>query len=218
MKEKESTTKRLKTDGNSVVRRGRKLGIINKRGRAAAIVRGYLNRLATSTDLKGLGLSGVLTIPAASVESTGLLGMALTFRAAAGELEMPNTNDNSSSFKPWENIDVDGPESTLERCANLEKKIKTIQKAMKALEKNDIRRKNLIEIAKKEREENIAYIEKSEKEARKNDMPKRKPVVKKKGVQKQVQEKKKRSKLKIIQKQTTKRHQTKLDTHCSIVK
>ena len=87
---------------------------------------------------------------------------------------------------------------------------------MKVLERNDIHKKNLIEIAKKEMKENIAYIEKSEKEAHKNDMPKRKPVVKKKGVQKQVQEKKKRSKLKIIRKQTTKRHQTKLDTHCSI--
>ena len=98
--------------------------------------------------------------------------------------------DNSSSFKPWENIDIDGPESTDERCANLEKKIKTIQKAMRALEKNDIRRKNLIEIAKKEREENIAYTEKSEKDARKNDMPKRKPVIKKKDALKQTKEKK----------------------------
>ena len=52
----------------------------------------------------------------------------------------------------------------------------------RSLEKNDICRKNLLEIAKEESAENIDYIiEKSKKEnALKNIMPQRKPVIKKK--------------------------------------
>jgi hypothetical protein len=196
LKEKEKKIKKSKTEGNSVVRRGRKLGIVNKRGRAASIIRGYLNRLAVSADMKGLGLSGVLTIPAASVESTGLLGMALAYRAAAGELEMPNTNDNASSFKPWENIDVNGPEDAEERCANLEKKIKMIEKAMKKLDENDLRRRELIDIANKEKEANFIEIIKAEKEARQNDMPKRKPVGKKKDKLVEVKDEEKSNNLK----------------------
>jgi len=180
IKEEERKSKKIKTEGNSVIRRGRKLGIVDKRGRAAAIVRGYLNRMAATADLKGLGLSGVLTIPAASVEGTGLLGMALAFRAAAGELEMPNTNDNPPSFKPWENIDADAPLKSEDRCSKLEKQIELIKNELEKLEKNDIRRRELISDAKKEKEEKDAAMKQSEKEARQNDMPKRKPVAKKK--------------------------------------
>jgi len=183
LREKYRATKKQKVDGNSIIRRGRKLGIADKRGRAATIVRGYLHRLAASTDLKGLGLSGVLTVPAASVESTGLLGMALAFRAAAGELEMPNNNDNSSSFKPWENIDVDGPKSAEERCRNLEKKIKMIERAIHTLDNNDSRRKQLIKEAQEEYAQRYAAIQQAEKDARQNNMPKRKQVIKKKDKQ-----------------------------------
>ena len=179
LKEKDRNAKRAKTEGSSVVKRGRKLGIVNKRGRATAIIEGYLHRLAAKTDIKGLGLSGVFTTPAASVEGTGLLGMALAFRAAAGELEMPNVSDNSSSFKPWENIDIDGRKDEGDRCSNLEKKIKMIEDAIATLKKNDMRRRKLIESVKKEQEVRYKNILKAEKDARQNDMPKRKPVAKK---------------------------------------
>ena len=48
------------------------------------------------------------------------------------------------------------------------------------LEKNDLRRKELIEVAKKEKEVQHSLIRQAEKEARQNDMPKRKAVIKKK--------------------------------------
>ncbi len=190
-KQKEQDKKRLKTDGNSLVRRGRKVWIADKRGRASAIVRGYLHKMTAKNEIKGLGLGGVLTIPSAAVESTGLLGMALAFRAAAGELEMPNTSDNSSCFKPWESIDVDRPQTSAERCANLEKKIKMMQQAIKTLKSNDERRKQLIEAAKKEKEDNFNLIMQAEKDARQNEMPKRKSVGKKKAATGQVKEEEK---------------------------
>jgi len=182
LKEEERKAKKMKSgDGNnSIVRRGRKLGIADKRGRASSIIRGYLNRIAAQDDLKGLGLNGVLGIPAASVEASGLLGMTLAFRAAAGEIEMPNTNDNPSIFKPWEKIDVDGPLTSRERCGNLEKQINLLEEAITKLGKDDLRRKELTKDAIRQKEKNDQTIAQAEKEARQNDMPKRKPFIRKK--------------------------------------
>jgi hypothetical protein len=171
----------MKVDGNStMIRRGRKLGIADKRGRATRLVRGYLNTVATRDNLKGLGLGGVSTLPAANVDGSGLLGLALAFRAAAGEVNMPNTDDNPSSVKPWDHIDVDGPLISEERCENLENQIKLLESALVKLDAVDERRRKLIE---KAEEDKIAYDEalhSSEKDARQNDMPKRKVSVKRK--------------------------------------
>lgn len=185
LKEEDRKAKKMKSgDGNnSIVRRGRKLGIADKRGRASAIIRGYLNRIAAQDDLKGLGLNGVLGIPAASVEASGLLGMTLAFRAAAGEIEMPNTNDNPSIFKPWEKIDIDGPLTSRERCGNLEKQITLLEEAITKLGKDDLRRKELMKDAIRRKEENDQTVVQAEKEARQNDMPKRKPFIRKKDTQ-----------------------------------
>jgi len=186
LREEERKAKKMKSgDGNnSIVRRGRKLGIADKRGRASAIIRGYLNRIAAKDDLKGLGLNGVLGIPAASVEASGLLGMTLAFRAAAGEIEMPNTNDNPSIFKPWEKIDVDGPVTSRERCCNLEKQIQLLEDAIGKFDKDDSRRNKFIKVAIREKEENDKVLARAEKNARQNDMPKRKPFIRKKDPKK----------------------------------
>jgi hypothetical protein len=181
LKESERKAKKMKVDGNStMIRRGRKLGIADKRGRATRLVRGYLNTVATRDNLKGLGLGGVSTLPAANVDGSGLLGLALAFRAAAGEVNMPNTDDNPSSVKPWDHIDVDGPLISEERCENLENQIKLLESALVKLDAVDERRRKLIE---KAEEDKIAYDEalhSSEKDARQNDMPKRKVSVKRK--------------------------------------
>ena len=51
--------------------------VTNKRVRSTALVKGYLTRMAADEEYRSLGLQGILSIPAAMVDSTGLLGMAL---------------------------------------------------------------------------------------------------------------------------------------------
>lgn len=182
LKESERKAKKMKVDGNStMIRRGRKLGIADKRGRATRLVRGYLNTVAKRENLKGLGLGGVSTLPAANVDGSGLLGLALAFRAAAGEVSMPNTNDNPSKLKPWDKIDVSGPLTSAERTTNLEKQIKLLEDALLKLDAVDARRKKYLE---KALEDQLAYdvaLHGFEKDARQNDMPKRKVASKKKA-------------------------------------
>lgn len=178
VKDKEKTTKKLKTDGSSVVKKGRKLGIVDKRGRAASIVRGYLNRIAARDGLKGLSLGGLASLPAANVEGSGILGIALAFRAAAGELEMPDSKDSPSCIKPWDHIAVNGTSD--ERCIALNRKIELLQQAMVRLEKDTERRLQLIKKAEKMKDDYDSSLYTAESEARQNDIPKRKPQTKQK--------------------------------------
>jgi len=180
IKEEEKKAKKSKTERSSVVRRGRKLGIADKRGRAANIVRGYINNMALKDMMNGLCLGGVTTLSAANVEASGFLGLALAFRAAAGELAMPNNEDNPSSIKPWDHIDVEKPLKSEERCEKLENQIELLEQAMKKLDEDDDKRRKLTEIAQKERIDRDAAIEDAEKVARQNDMPKRKVSIKRK--------------------------------------
>ena len=181
-KDSERKAKKMKVDGNStMIRKGRKLGIANKRGRAVNLVKGYLNRIAAQEEMKGLGLGGVSTLPAANVDGSGLIGLALAFRAAAGEIDMPNSDDNPSSLKPWDNIDVDGPITSEDRCKNLEKQLELLEMATLKLDEDDERRKTLIDAA---IEDKIIYdktVLDAENDARQNDMPKRKVSNKRKN-------------------------------------
>jgi len=182
LKEEEKKSKKMKVDGNSsMIRRGRKLGIADKRGRATGLVQGYVNRIAARDGLKGLGLGGVSTLPAANVEGSGLLGLALAFRAGAGELDMPNSDDNPTSVKPWDHVDVDGPATSEERSNNLEKQILLLEKALEKLDEDDNKRRRLIEVAREEKEQYDNDVVNAEKDARQNDMPKRKVSVKRKN-------------------------------------
>ncbi|GFH55120.1 hypothetical protein CTEN210_11596 [Chaetoceros tenuissimus] len=182
LKDAEKKAKKQKVDGNSnMIRKGRKLGIADKKGRAENLVRGYLQRIAGKENLKGLGLSGVSTLPAANIDGSGLLGLALAFRCAAGEVDMPNSDDNPSSLKPWDNIDVKTPLKSEERCKNLEKQVELLEKAISNLHEDDKRRKALMETAKEEKLKNEKAILAAEKEARQNLMPKRKTPSKKKS-------------------------------------
>ena len=176
-KDKEKMTKKLKTDSVSVVKKGRKLGIVDKKGRAASIVRGYLNRISVRDGIKGLSLGGLASLPAANVEGSGILGMALAFRAAAGELEMPDTKDNPSCIKPWDHITVDGLTSD-ERCIALNRKIELLQHTMIMLEKDTERRLHLIKEAMQRKENYDLSLYAAESEARQNDIPMRKPQTK----------------------------------------
>ena len=150
------------------------------------MARGYLNTVSKRKNLKGLGLGGVSTLPAANVDGSGLLGLALAFRAAAGEVNMPNTDDNPSSVKPWDHIDTDGPLTSEERCKNIEEKIKLLEDTLVKLDAVDNRRRKLIEKAVEDKDLYDRNLHDAEKDARQNDMPKRKVSVKKKSIDKQV--------------------------------
>jgi hypothetical protein len=138
-------------DVNPSTSGGRRNPLADKSGRASAIVKAYLTGIAKTEDLKPLGMSGVMTLPAAQLDSTGLLGMALAFRAAAGEVNMPESSDPVSKGKPWENVDVDGPITTKEREENLLKQKALLEEEINRLKAATQKRKELREAALKEK-------------------------------------------------------------------
>ena len=172
MKDEVRKSKKMRTA--SPGKGGRRPGIQNKRERSTAIVRGYLSRVAARDNLKGLGLSGVLTVPAATIDTTGLLGMALAFRAAAGEIDMPLTGgpggkEAHSSHKPWDNINADKPTTSAERCKALEKQINLLEGTITKLSQNDERRQALLQKALKNKERMERKLASAERKARKLD-------------------------------------------------
>lgn len=153
----------------------------SKRSRATAIVNGYITRLAKKDGMKNLCLAGVLNIPASVVESSGLLGMALAFRAASGEMPMPENGDGESKFKPWEEIDVVGPKTSAERIVNLEKQLDILQKKVDEVKSATAKRNEMTEVAMKRKQEIEKDIIEKEKTAKKEIMSralKKKPVSK----------------------------------------
>jgi len=151
LKEGSSKKKRLSEGDDKVPSRstsgGKRNPLADKSGRASAIVKAYLMGIAEKEDLKPLGLSGVMTLPAAQLDSTGLLGMALAFRAAAGELDMPESGEPASTAKRWENIDVNGPVSAKEREENLLKQKSLLEEEIERLKAATLKRKELREVA-----------------------------------------------------------------------
>ena len=113
----------------------------NKRARATAVVNAYLLRWAKEDEAcKSLSLNGVLTMPAALVDSTGLIGAALAFRAAAGELVMPDGEENIAKTKPWALIDSVQPKKSDERISVLEKQIELIEQELGRVRKDTEKR------------------------------------------------------------------------------
>lgn len=153
--------------------------LADKTGRATAIVKAYLMGIAKAEDLKPLGASGVMALPAAQIDSTGLLGMALAFRAAAGELDMPEIGEQKG--KPWEVVDVDGPVSAKEREENLRKKKELLEKEIKRIKVDTQRRKDLRRHALVEKRQMIEEVIDNDNEVRRTleKKPKKKPVAKK---------------------------------------
>lgn len=150
-----------------------------KRGRATAIVNGYLTRILKKEEMKNLCLAGVLNIPASVVDSSGLLGMALAFRAAAGEVPMPE--DAQSKFEPWKQIDVDGPKTSAERTKNLEKQLDLLQKKLEEVKYATAKRKEMTQVAVAQKlrlDEEILLEEKGAKKEIMSRALKKKPVVK----------------------------------------
>eukprot|EP00977_Amphora_coffeiformis_P019531 scaffold7349_cov173-Amphora_coffeaeformis.AAC.12 len=149
--------------------------LFDKRLRATAIVRAYMNRIESTDEYKSLALNGVMNVPAAIVDSTGLLGMALAFRAASGELSMPDDSEeaDAAKFKPWTKIECDKPVTHQERSERLDQKMKLLEKEIERVRANTKRRRELAAEALKEKEARDARIQEDDKMARINPFKKK---------------------------------------------
>lgn len=125
---------------------GRRHVIVGKRERAQAIIDGYVNRASKREEYKSLCLgSGVMTIPAAVIDSTGLVGMALAFRAAAGDIPMPEeSGEKHANRKPWDAIRLKGRKTAAERTACLQEQVALLEKEIKKVKANKERRVKLL--------------------------------------------------------------------------
>jgi hypothetical protein len=140
------TSKKLKSPSDEHRKPGppRRNIIYEKRERATAIVDGYLFEAAEKGDYASFGPPGINNIPAAIVESSGILGMALAFRAAAGELPMGDESGcNDSPWDPWETINIDDKSSEDERNKALLQQISLLQHEVKRLQTTTKKRKDL---------------------------------------------------------------------------
>jgi hypothetical protein len=122
----------------------------NKHARANAIVKAYITRMTKNEeDYKSLALNGVMSIPAAMVESTGLIGMALAFRTAAGELTTPDDSEDQivKTAKPWATIDSAHAKTSTERSEALSKQVKLLENEINRVKEDSIRRYELTQEA-----------------------------------------------------------------------
>ncbi len=146
-----SKKRKLEPEDLKKMASGRRNLIASKRERASAIVEGYLNRALKRNDYTTLCLGGVMNIPAAVIDSTGLLGMAMAFRAAAGDLPMPEESGvQSSNVKPWDAIKVDKVKTSKERMELLQKQVGLLQSEIARLKAAAATRKQLTERARQE--------------------------------------------------------------------
>lgn len=126
----------------------------NKKGRAENIVKSFILRKSMSDK----SFNGPLFGPGASIDPSGLLGMALAFRAAAGEIPFEDCNGKPFLENSWEKIDADEPFESSERCKRLEEQIVLIEKEIARVNAATQRRLALTKVAEKERDAARAKI------------------------------------------------------------
>jgi len=164
---------------------GRRQLIAGKQERATAIVNGYLKRTMEKGEYKTLCLGasigeGVLTIPGSMIDSAGIVGLALGFRAAAGEIPMPSeSGDQVSNVKRWEVIEkkIAKTKKGKDRETLLAKQIELLEKEIARLKSHTTKRLNLIEEAKIQRKKMLEKIDLEDDNARQNPFKaKKKPT------------------------------------------
>jgi len=164
---------------------GRRQLIAGKQERATAIVNGYLKRTMEKGEYTTLCLGasigeGVLTIPGSMIDSAGIVGLALGFRAAAGELPMPSeSGDQVSNVKPWEVIEkkIAKKKKSKDREVLLAKQIELLEREIARVKSNTAKRLELVEEAKIQRNEMLGKIEVEDASARQNPFKaKKKPT------------------------------------------
>jgi hypothetical protein len=150
--------------------------ILNKRGRAETIAKGFIMRKCMSDE----SFTGVSFQPTATVDPSGLFGMALAFRAAAGEVQVVDTSGIPVLTESWEKIDADTPLESDERCKRLREKINLIEREIVRVDATTERRLALVEITEKAREAAQKRVVEAEEQVRAAYAPKKKkPAVKK---------------------------------------
>jgi len=144
---KELERKVKKKQNHASEKRGNPDEVQDKRGRAEAIAKGFLLRKC----IKDTSFNGASVQPIASVEPTGLLGMALAFRAVAGEIPFLDYSGKLYQGNDWDNIDTDSPSDSHERCNCLQEQLDLIEKEIEILDAATERRLSLTEKAEEAR-------------------------------------------------------------------
>ena len=172
LKELEKKAKKKKV--NAVEKKSNPNEIQNKRGRAETIAKAYLMRKC----IQDASFNGALYQPTASVEPSGLLGMALAFRGAAGEVEFL---DNGQPFleNSWDKIDTDSPLESSERCKRLQEQIDLVEKELLKVEATTEQRIALTNDAENARKAAMNKILDGGDEVRASSKKKKKKVIKK---------------------------------------
>jgi hypothetical protein len=125
--------------------------IPDKKSRARAKVRAYITKLiqkglviptAAHTSTGGSGASG--GGGSHTIDTSGLMGMALAFRAAAGEIPGVDPRDEYD-VRPWDFIDIPASKAPQERCRLMKRKIELLQKAFYSLETENRRREQILD-------------------------------------------------------------------------
>lgn len=150
--------------------------VYDKKNRATAIVKAYLDRLSHKEEAKSLALGGVLTMPAAMVDSTGILGSTIAFRAAAGMLKMPDDGKEAEEKrKPWSAIDPTQHKSSEKRIKMLMEKKELISKQLGILRSHTSKRRERAAEVKAKKVEIESSIAKNDVVARVNTFKKKAP-------------------------------------------
>ncbi len=172
VKKKKTNTPDKKTAANEVP---------NKRCRAETMVKSFLVRKFMSRELKDVNFDGCGPSfqTQTSVDPTGLLGMTLAFRAAAGEVPFVDNNGKPFIVADWEKIDSKTPSSSSERCERLLEQIELIQQEIKRVNETRDRRLYMIVEAERARDESRAKLFDAEKEVRASYLKKKKKTPKK---------------------------------------
>jgi hypothetical protein len=125
--------------------------IPDKKSRARAKVQAYITKFiqkglviptAAHTSTGGSGVSG--GGGSHTIDTSGLMGMALAFHAAAGEIPGVDPRDEYD-VRPWDFIDIPASKAPQDRCRLMKRKMKLLQKAFNLLETENRRREQILE-------------------------------------------------------------------------
>lgn len=174
LKDLERKVKKAKS--NTIEKKTSPNEVLNKRGRAEAIAKGFLMRRCVNNP----SYTGAAFQPTSTVEPSGLLGMALAFRAAAGEVSYLDSSGLPVK-EVWESIDTDSPVESAERCKRLREQMELIAKEIVKEDADTERRLALVAEAEKARSAAQQRIIDAESDVRSTFVVKKKTPPKKKG-------------------------------------
>lgn len=120
---KEMEKKSKKTRLSTPEKRTNPNAIPDKKARAEAFIKSFLiHKCKTHSDFTGASF-----VPTNSVDPSSLLGMALAFRGAAGDIPFDN-NGKDFIENPWDKIDACNPKESSQRCNLLQEQIDLVEK------------------------------------------------------------------------------------------